>query len=159
MFAALDVHGGEVLAEPIPGKNDSVNFCTFLDDIDRTVDPTLAIHVVLDNGSSHASSTPGMVHRPPAMARALHATARHWVNQVELFFSILQRKVIPGGNFMSRDDLITKLLAFIADYDQTARPFNGPTPPTPRRITRTWVTYVPAATAASIADRLRSPRP
>ena len=55
LFAALDVHRGEVLAEPIPGKNDSINFCAFLDDIDRSVDPTLEIHVVLDNGSSHTS--------------------------------------------------------------------------------------------------------
>ena len=45
------------------------------------------------------------------------------MNQVELFFSILQRKVIRGGRFDSRDDLVTKLLTFIADYDQTARPF------------------------------------
>ena len=42
---------------------------------------------------------------------------------IELFFSILQRKVIRNGSFASRDDLITKLLAFIADYDQTAKPF------------------------------------
>jgi len=31
--------------------------------------------------------------------------------------------VIRNGNFAPRDDLIDKLLAFIADYDQTARPF------------------------------------
>jgi hypothetical protein len=35
----------------------------------------------------------------------------------------LQRKVITNGNFTSRQDLIDKLLAFIADYEQTARPF------------------------------------
>ena len=34
----------------------------------------------------------------------------------------MQRKVIRGGRFSSRDDLITKL-TFIADYDQTAKPF------------------------------------
>jgi hypothetical protein len=45
------------------------------------------------------------------------------VNQVELFFSILQRKVLTNGNFASRDDLIAKLLNFIADYDQNAKPF------------------------------------
>jgi len=46
-----------------------------------------------------------------------------WVNQIELFFSILQRKVIRKGNFTSREDLIAKLIAFISDYDQTAEPF------------------------------------
>lgn len=124
LFAALDVHSGEVLAEPIPGRNDSVNFCAFLDDIDRAVDPALTIHVVLDNGSSHVSK-----HTKAWFAAhsrwVVHYTPPHasWVNQVELFFSILQRKVIRNGSFESRDDLIAKLLSFIADYDQNAKPF------------------------------------
>ncbi len=45
------------------------------------------------------------------------------MNQIELFFSILQRKVIRNGNFGSREDLISKMLGFISDYDQTAKPF------------------------------------
>jgi transposase len=124
LFAALDVHSGEVLAEPIPGKNDSTNFCAFLDDIDRTVDPALQIHVVLDNGSSHVSKqTKTWFAAHPRWV--VHYTPPHasWVNQVELFFSILQRKVIRNGDFSSRDDLIAKLLTFVADYDQTAKPF------------------------------------
>jgi len=124
LFAALDVHSGEVLAEPIPGRNDSVNFCGFLDDIERSVDPTLAIHVVLDNGSSHVSRhTKAWFDAHPRWH--VHYTPPHasWVNQVELFFSILQRKVIRNGNFASRDDLISKLLSFIATYDQHAKPF------------------------------------
>ena len=124
LFAALDVHSGEVLAEPIPGKNDSVNFCAFLDDIDRTVDPAMAIHIVLDNGSSHVSKhTKAWFAAHPRWV--VHYTPPHasWVNQVELFFSILQRKVLANGDFTSRDDLIAKLLAFIADYDQNAKPF------------------------------------
>lgn len=124
LFAALDVHSGEVLAEPIPGKNDSVNFCEFLDRIDRSVDPALAIHVILDNGSSHVSKyTKAWLAAHPRWV--VHYTPPHasWVNQVELFFSILQRKVIANGNFASRDDLIAKLLRFVADYDQTAKPF------------------------------------
>jgi transposase len=124
LFAALDVHTGEVLAEPIPGKNDSKNFCEFLELIDRTVDPAMEIHVVLDNGSSHRSKfTKAWFEAHPRWVP--HYTPPHasWVNQVELFFSILQRKVIANGNFTSRDDLITKMLTYIADYDQTARPF------------------------------------
>lgn len=124
LFAALDVHSGEVLAEPIPGKNDSINFCDFLDQIDRAVDPALEIHVVLDNGSSHKSKyTKAWLDSHPRWVA--HYTPPHasWVNQVELFFSILQRKVIRNGNFTSRDDLITKMLRFIADYDENAKPF------------------------------------
>ncbi|MBK9298945.1 MAG: transposase [Candidatus Microthrix sp.] len=55
LFAAMDVHSGQVLAQPIDVKNDSINFCGFLTEIDRVVDPDLEIHVVLDNGSSHRS--------------------------------------------------------------------------------------------------------
>jgi transposase len=124
LFAALNVHNGEVLAEPIPGKNDSKNFCDFLDQLDRVVDPSLEIHVVLDNGSSHTSKyTKAWFAAHPRWV--VHFTPPHasWVNQVELFFSILQRKVIKNGNFTSRDDLITKMLTYIADYDQKAKPF------------------------------------
>jgi transposase len=124
LFAALDVHSGEVVAEPIPGKNDSVNFCDFLEGIERSVDPSLEIHVVLDNGSSHRSKyTKAWFDTHPRWET--HYTPPHasWVNQIELFFSILQRKVITNGNFTSRDDLITKMLTFITDYDQNAKPF------------------------------------
>lgn len=124
LFAALDVHSGEVLGEPIDGKNNSFNFCEFLDQIERTTDPALQIHVVLDNGSSHRSKyTKAWFEAHPRWV--VHYTPPHasWVNQVELFFSILQRKVITNGNFTSRDDLIAKMLKFIADYDTKAKPF------------------------------------
>lgn len=124
LFAALNVHNGEILAEPIGGKNDSTNFCGFLDQIDWVIDPALEIHIVLDNGSSHRSKqTTAWFDAHPRWVT--HFTPPHasWVNQVELFFSILQRKVIRNGNFASRDDLIDKMLSFIAEYDQTATPF------------------------------------
>jgi hypothetical protein len=40
---------------PSPGKNDSTNFCAFLDDLERCVDPGLAIQVIHYNGASHVS--------------------------------------------------------------------------------------------------------
>ena len=63
-------------------------------------------------------------------------TPKHasWVNQVELFFSILQRKVVTNGNFASRDDLIAKLIGFIAKYDESARPFRWTYAADPLRI-------------------------
>jgi transposase len=124
LHAALDVHSGQVLAHPIPGKNNSENFCGFLTEIEHSVDPNLAIHVILDNGSSHVSKhTKAWLKAHPRWV--VHYTPPHasWVNQIELFFSILQRKVIRNGNFTSRQDLIDKLIAFITDYDATAKPF------------------------------------
>jgi transposase len=53
-------------------------------------------------------------------------TPKHssWLNQVEIWFSILARRVLRRGNFTSKEDLWTKILAFI-DYfnDVLAKPF------------------------------------
>jgi transposase len=123
LVAAMDVHRGSVVARPIE-RNDSVTFCAFLDSIDEAVDDDLAIHVILDNGSSHVSkATKAWFAAHPRWV--VHYTPVHasWVNQIELFFSILQRKVLRNASFSSRDELIAKLLAFISDYDATAKPF------------------------------------
>ena len=46
------------------------------------------------------------------------------MNQIEIWFSILARKVLKRGNFSSIADLIRKVLAFIAYYNETmAKPF------------------------------------
>jgi len=124
LFASLSVHTGEVTAEPIRGKNNSVNFCDFLEGIEAGIDTDLEIHVVLDNGSSHTSKhTTAWFKAHPRWVP--HFTPPHasWVNQVELFFSILQRKVINNGDFTSPDDLINKMLTFIAERNKTAKPF------------------------------------
>ena len=55
-----------------------------------------------------------------------HFTPKHasWLNQIEIWFSILARKVIRRGNFTSTSDLRAKLLAFIAYFNATmAKPF------------------------------------
>ena len=55
-----------------------------------------------------------------------HYTPKHasWMNQIEIWFSILVRKVIKRGNFTSVDDLMRKVLAFIEYYNRTmAKPF------------------------------------
>ena len=123
LVAALNVASSEILADTIT-RNDSTTFISFLESIERQTDPALAIHVVLDNGSSHTSKTarPWFDTHP---RWTVHYTPKHasWINQVELFFSILQRKVITNGNFPSRDDLITEMMRFITEYDRTAKPF------------------------------------
>lgn len=55
-----------------------------------------------------------------------HYTPKHasWMNQIEIWFSILTRKLLKRGNFTSVDDLKTKVLAFIAYYNfSMAKPF------------------------------------
>ena len=52
-------------------------------------------------------------------------TPKHtsWLNQIELWFSILVRRVLKRGNFASTDALRERILAFITYFNQTARPF------------------------------------
>jgi len=122
LLAALGVHSGEVLATDI-AKNDSPTFTAFWEDIDRSVDPSPQIHLVMDNGSSHtAKATKARFEQHPRFVA--HYTPKHasWVNQVELFFSIITRKVLKRGNFRSRDDLVSKLMRYIEMYNETAKP-------------------------------------
>jgi transposase len=55
----------------------------------------------------------------------LHHTPTHasWLNQVELWFSILQRRLIKRGEFDSVEDLSERIMAFINDYNRKAKPF------------------------------------
>ncbi|WP_416274677.1 transposase [Lamprobacter sp.] len=53
--------------------------------------------------------------RDPSHRIQCHFTPKHasWLNQIEMWFSILARKVIRRGNFLSVDDLHEKLANFI----------------------------------------------
>ena len=46
-----------------------------------------------------------------------------WLNQIEIWFSILVRRVLKRGNFRSTEELRARILAFIAYFNQTAKPF------------------------------------
>jgi hypothetical protein len=62
----------------------------------------------------------------PSHRIVFHYTPRHasWMNQVEIWFSILARKLLKRGNFSSVEELVAKVLAFIDYYNDTmAKPF------------------------------------
>ena len=62
----------------------------------------------------------------PAHTIVFHYTPKHasWLNQIELWLSILTRKLLRRGSFLSVEDLQAKVLAFIAYYNRTmAKPF------------------------------------
>ena len=117
------MHSGQVTGRDIR-RNDSATFTEFLAEVDRQTPTELAIHLVLDNGSAHvAKATKQWLAGHPRFVA--HYTPKHasWLNQVELFFSILARRLLKRGEFASRQDLVDRIMAFIADYDRTARPF------------------------------------
>jgi putative transposase len=60
------------------------------------------------------------------IAEEFHYTPKHssWLNQIEIWFSILFRKLLKRSSFTSIDDLKTRLLAFIDYFNRTmAKPF------------------------------------
>jgi hypothetical protein len=54
-----------------------------------------------------------------------HHTPGHasWLNQAELCFSILARRLLKRGEFASVTELVDRIMGFIAEYNRTARPF------------------------------------
>ena len=66
------------------------------------------------------------VKAPPLAAGMIYYTPKHcsWMNQIEIWLSILVRKLLKRGSFTSVADLRTKVLAFIEYYNRTmAKPF------------------------------------
>ena len=123
LYAALNVHEGDVFAW-VTDSCDSDNFVTFLWDLmDRTPEE-LDLHVICDNLSAHKTEKTDILleHNPRVH---LHFTPTHasWLNQVELFLSILQRRLLRRGEFSSVDDLARRVIAFINDYNRRAAPF------------------------------------
>ena len=86
--------------------------------------PQLDLHCIADNFAAHktAKVTEFLAANPRVH---IHHTPIHasWLNQVELFFSILERRVLRRGEFNSTDDLAAKVIAFINDYNRRAAPF------------------------------------
>jgi transposase len=123
LFAGLNVHEGEVAAW-ITDSTRSDTFVAFLADLDDQTPAGLALHCIVDNLSAHFTpAVEEFLNQRPHIF--LHNTPTHasWLNQVELFFSILERRFLRHGEFDSVDDLAARLIAFINDYNRRARPF------------------------------------
>ena len=126
-LAAYDVHAGRVMGRCAP-RTGIEPFTALVQQVMTTEPYASARRVfwVVDNGSSHngarsvermatAWPTAELVHLP------IHAS---WLNQVEIFFSIVQRKVVKPQDFGDLDALSERLLAFQDRYNATAEPFD-----------------------------------
>jgi transposase len=123
IIAALDVHSGQVHTERIT-RNDSDTFIDFLTRLDQRIDPKLTIHLVLDNGSSHTSKATRKWLREHPRFQPHHTPAHaSWLDQAELFFSILTRRLLRRGEFTSQHDLTDRIEKFVTVYNRTAKPF------------------------------------
>jgi transposase len=125
LFAAFDTRTGKVYGRTA-GRKRQVEFIAFLEQLDRDLpaDKTV-VHVVLDNLRMHkgkqvqawlAQHPRFVFHHPP-----VHCS---WMNQVEQWFGILQRKRLRLADFPDKAVLAERLAAFIAEWNQHAHPFN-----------------------------------
>lgn len=123
LMAAMNVTAGTVHPKIIT-SNDSTTFIEFLTELADTVEQSNNIHLILDNGSSHVSKqTKAWLAEHPRFIVTYTPKHASWLNMIEIFFSIITRRMLRRGDFASRQDLIDKLLAFIDTYNHTAKPF------------------------------------
>jgi transposase len=121
LFAALDVGTGEVTGRHYKRRRR----LEFLDFMNRMVKQYQGkeIHVVLDNLSTHKPKRDLWLARHPNVHFHYTPTHTSWLNQIEIWFSILSGKSLKGGSFGSVPELIAHIDTFIAGYNEEARPF------------------------------------
>jgi transposase len=123
LMAAMNVATGHVHPKIIE-RNNSETFIEFLTELDQTVPTYLKIHLVMDNGPSHTSkATRAWIAAHPRFQVTYTPKHASWLNMVEIFFSILTKRLLRRGEFISRDHLAGRILTFITHYSRTAKPF------------------------------------
>lgn len=128
LFAAFDTRTGRVYGQCHSRKRQR-ECIAFLTALDAEIPSTITtIHVVCDNVSTHhGKEVRQWLQSHPRFV--FHFTPVHcsWMNQVEQWFSILQRKRFRIADFASKAVLQTQIEQFIVEWNQVAHPFNWST--------------------------------
>lgn len=121
LFTALEVTTGLVRAGHYRRRR-RVEFLDFMNRL-LAVYPHRTLHVILDNLNIHKPKCDRWRQQHPQVH--LHYTPTHasWLNQVEIWFSLLSRQALRTASFQSTEQLRAHIDAFIAAYNQTAHPF------------------------------------
>jgi len=125
-LAAYDVHQAQVFGRCAPSTG-IVPFMALVEQVMTTEPYASAKRVfwVVDNGSSHR----GKAAIDRLAARFPHAVMVHtpvhasWLNQVEIYFSVVQRKVVSPHDFTDLAEVEQRLTDFEKRYNATAKPF------------------------------------
>lgn len=107
---------------------------TGIEPFDRLVEQVMAqepyrsarrVFLVVDNGSSHRGlkAAHRLRDRWPSLVLVPTPVHASWLNQIEIYFSIVQRKVLTPCDFVSRHEVAHRLLSFQHHYQQAAKPF------------------------------------
>jgi transposase len=121
LFAALETASGQVIA----GHYQRRRRVEFLDFMNRVVSahPAREIHVIVDNLSTHKPKKDMWLARHKNVHFHYIPTHASWMNQVEVWFSLLTRYALRGASFTSPKELREAIDRFIAAYNPTAHPF------------------------------------
>jgi DDE superfamily endonuclease len=125
-LAAWDVHRAKIFGrcEPTTGI---APFARLVEQVMGTEPYASARRVfwVVDNGSSHRGqrAVDRLRERWPNARLIQLPVHASWLNQVEIYFSVVQRKVLTPNDFTDLADVESRLLAFERRYEQTATPF------------------------------------
>jgi len=124
LFAAFDTRTGEVVGLLRPRKR-QVEFIELLEKINEMTPAEITcIHLVCDNVSiHHGKLVRAWLAAHPRFQMTFTPVHCSWMNQIEQWFSILQRKRLRAPNFADLTDLEQKTLTFIDDWNTIAKPF------------------------------------
>jgi transposase len=121
LFAALEVATGQITAKHTKRRR-RVEFLDFMNQVVADY-PDQELHVVLDNLRTHKPKRDQWLARHKNVHFHFTPTHASWLNQVEIWFSILARSTLDGASFPSVQALRAAIDAFIAAYNASARPF------------------------------------
>jgi transposase len=134
LFAALNTTTGEVLGRTAP-RHTSEQFVAFLTDVVTSQPKGQEIHVICDNVSSHKTDrVEDFLAAHPNVQIHYTPTYSSWLNQVENWFSRIQRDVISRGIFISVKDLDKKLMRYIREHNNDPKPIKWKYSDASRRI-------------------------
>lgn len=123
LYAALNTASGEVLAKT-SDRHTSAEFVGFLGEVVASQPAGREIHVIADNLSAHKTKqVAAFLAERPQLHLHYTPTYSSWLNQVELWFSKIQRDLIARGIFTSKNDLHRKIMRYIRQYNRHALPF------------------------------------
>ena len=128
LLASFDTRTGTVYATTAERKR-QVEFIAFLEHVEREIAPDITtVHVVLDNVRMHkGKQVQAWLAKHPRFVFHFPPVHCSWMNQVEQWFSILQRKRLQIADFADKQHLAERLMAFVAEWNEQAHPFRWST--------------------------------
>src|ERR1051326_2304429 len=120
LFAALEVATGTIIAAHSKRRR-RVEFLGFMKSVVAAF-PDRELHVILDNLNTHKKCD-RWLKKHPKVHFHFTPTRSSWLNQIEIWFSILQGQSLSGASFTSVEHLQAHIAAFIAAYNGAATPF------------------------------------